>query len=203
MDQVKDKIFYHIGTFKEGQREVIGKKVNPFFKSFDNFGYTGAIGWNQCVELLKEYQLYARERIFEDIRLASFPSFPSRKTCLWLLRADHLMDKVTYWREELSPEKHLYKLSCTGNIHVADDAFLTPRFGFLPTYREDAVKYWSGEWVSKSCIHEEVLFQADCKDNPWLPMRPVDALASNPFHPHGVQGSVSVHIVPLFPSRLK
>lgn len=161
LDQVKDEIFYHIGAFKEGQREVIGKKVNPFFKSFDNFGYTGAIGWNQCVELLKEYQLYARERIFEDIRLASFPSLPSRKTCLWLLRADQLMDKVTYWREELSPEKHLYKLSCTGNIHVADDAFLTPRFGFLPTYREDAVKYWSGEWVSKSCIHEEVLFQGE------------------------------------------
>ena len=161
MTQIKDQVFYHIGSFKEGQDLLIGKEMNPFYKSFDCFGYPGPIGWDQCVELLKEYQLYARERIFEDIRLERFPSLPSRMTCLWLLPPDHLKERIDYWRKELSHEKRLYKLLCSGTIHIADDVFLKPRFGFFPSYREDAGRYWSGEKVSDSYIHEEVLFQGD------------------------------------------
>ena len=160
MEQVKNKVFYHIGNFDSGQTYKIGEQLNPFFDYFNHFGYPEPIEWPQIKQLLNDYQLYIRERIFEDIRLEKFPEYPSRMTCLWILPPDHLTERITFWKKQIThPNKKICKLSCTGIIHIGDEAFLSSRFGYLPSYREDAIQYWSGKFKSSSSIHQEVIFK--------------------------------------------
>lgn len=158
LEFVQDKTFYHLGNFECNKTYTIGHQLNPFFDYFNHFGYTGALNWEQTKKLLSDYQLYARERIFEDVRAEMFPDLPSRKVCIWLIPPEHLYKRINFWSKELTKTYKIYQLSCTGNIHIADEAFLASRFGYLPTYRNDAIQYWSGKFQSKSIIHQEILF---------------------------------------------
>jgi hypothetical protein len=161
MEYIQNKVFYHIGHFDVGKQYVIGHQLNPFFDHFNYFGFPGPINLKQTKQLVSEYQLYARERIFEDVRQEMFPTAPSRKSCLWILPPDHLLKRIFFWNNFISRPnrmREIYKLSCTGKIHIADERFLKPRFGYLPTYRTDALQYWAGKFKSPSIIHQEVLF---------------------------------------------
>lgn len=159
MEYVEDKIFYHIGNLIAGKSYETSEKLNPFYDYFNHFGYASPLDFEHMKKLISDYQLYIRERIFEDVRLESFPELPSRKTCFWLIPVDHFQERIAYWSKALASDKRIYKVSCTGFIHVADEAFLASRFGYLPSYRDDAYKYWSGESKSDSFVHQEVLFK--------------------------------------------
>ncbi|WP_196603455.1 DUF2441 domain-containing protein [Pectinatus haikarae] len=158
MEHIQDKIFYHIGNFDCGKTYTIGCQLNPFFDYFNHFGYEGAIDWDETKKLLSAYQLYARERIFEDVRTEMFPNFPSRMSCIWLIPSDNLSNRIAFWNTNISHNSKICKLSCTGRIHIADESFLASRFGYLPTYRTDAIQYWSGKFQSNSFVHQEVIF---------------------------------------------
>lgn len=162
MEYIQNKIFYHIGYFEKNKTFIIGKELNPFYKYFYEFGYGNKIDFPQIKQLLSDYQLYARERIFEDIRAEFFPSLPSRKKCLWLLPTTNLLPRIKFWLPHLSSQsnkKFICKLRCSGSIHIGDESFLFSRFGHLKSYRDDAKKYWNGDFKpTSSFIHEEVIF---------------------------------------------
>lgn len=167
MNLVKDKIFYHLDTknfFEPGKSYSIGEKHNPFFAFYERFVPVVMTISNKPNDLMHEMMKYIRERIYEDERLKINPALPSRLKCLWVLPEEHLAERLQYWTGQLNSRK-LVKLSCSGNVHHADQRFLlTQPFNF-PMQRYMSHKYWSGEMMDEinKTANEEILFTGEIK----------------------------------------
>ena len=162
MITVENVIFYtlsRLANLAVGHTYTAGKEQNPFFKEFEIFATPEPILLNDAPNLLNEYSLYVRERLFEDVRLEYFPESPSRMTCLWIMTEENLAAKIQYWSKEIPDTKTLYKISCSGKIHIADDTLLIhPLGGFFSEIRKYAHLYWDGVIQNTEPIHQELLF---------------------------------------------
>ena len=162
MITVENETFYTLSRFANlnvGQTYTAGKEPNPFFKEFEAFAFPEPILLNDAPNLVNEFSLYVRERLFEDIRLQEFPDLPSRMSCLWLMSEEQIETKTKYWSHEIPDSKALYKLSCTGKIHVADDSLLIhPLGGYFGAVRDNARHYWNGIVTNPAPEHQELLF---------------------------------------------
>lgn len=194
--QIQDKVFFHISRKGRFETDTVGQAFNPFYKDFNNFDFKNVpfnISNLPClipqkvsvdvVQLLKEvqngvhsiireYSMYVRERLFDDVRLKVDPDAPSRLKCLWLIPIDRLLpQRMSYWNNEITSDtqntaKVIYKLSCTGNVFEADSSFidLVSNAGRLGQVRELAERYWSGErYGTEQWEKQEVLFEGKVK----------------------------------------
>ena len=174
MEQVTNQNFYHIqkinpansiNKFTIGNEYIIGDKYNPFFDYFYHFGYPNVIeNYNQIKQLVSDYQLFAREILFEEVRKEFYPNKPSRQKCLWLIpNSPKLKESLNFWLKEIISHNEntsfeILKLSCTGNVFLANSHLLPKYFGHFTKYKEEAHKYWNGEHLSIDSIFLEALF---------------------------------------------
>ena len=159
---VENKEFYTLSRFADliiGKTYLAGNEPNPFYKEFETFTFPEPILLNDAPNVINEFSLYVRERLFEDIRLQEFPDLPSRMSCLWLMSEEQITAKTTYWLQQIPDSKTLYRISCTGKIHVADDSLLIhPPGGYFEAVREHARLYWNGVVTNPAPEHQELLF---------------------------------------------
>ncbi|WP_196603451.1 DUF2441 domain-containing protein [Pectinatus haikarae] len=169
MEHIQDKIFYHIRVvttkeipFSLSKTYTFGKKLNNYYSFYESMS-------NQTIpQLANEYIRYAQEMIFEEMRQKDFPSLPSRKTCLWLIpNSENLSQALVFWFKQMynptMSSLKILKFSCTGNIHYANQKYLTLNINDVKLLREDAVKYWQGDNASCDNIDTEVLFEGTAK----------------------------------------
>ena len=172
MEIVKNTIFYHIQKLGKGitpwqigQKYEIGKSKNPFISIYDSFSPSGL-----SPEVIShEYYNYAKEVIFEEVRLKNFQDYPSRYTCIWMIpNTANLQEAVQYWIRQLITMENgfagviVYGLSCTGKVHYANDQFyLNDNWGSLNDIRVLATKYWQGLDALPEAVNTEVLFEGN------------------------------------------
>ena len=172
MEVVKNEIFYHIQRLGEGrtpwqlgQQYEIGKRKNPYFAFYDTFSASG----RDPEVISKEYYNFAKEVIFEEIRLKNFKEYPSRYKCIWMIpNSINLQKSVHYWLRQLITMENgaagfiIWGLSCTGIVHYANDLFyLNDNWGSLNDLRVLATKYWQGVDASPEFVNTEVLFEGN------------------------------------------
>lgn len=105
----------------------------------------------------KESRSHISELIFEDVRKTSYSSLPSRFNCIWLCDED----QINYWLSVFNQPCIVFKVSVTGEAHIADGSLLLADFLKVSTITELAHRYWGGEIIlSKS---KEILFVGDLK----------------------------------------
>lgn len=109
----------------------------------------------QSRKALIEMCQYKREVIFEEVRISKFSDRPSRKTCIWLTDEKNIQN----WLQRThAGTKEVYKLSVSGNIHVADEKYLIADTLSNKEFRFNAEKYWSGKDI-KHIELKEILFE--------------------------------------------
>ena len=101
----------------------------------------------------KEFALYKREQVFEQVRKEQFNDLPSRQKCIWLTDEENL----EYWKTMSTEEKCLLtlelqeeKMICCDESWLYIDTFLDDE------YERRARNYWTGS-VSNA-PHLEYLF---------------------------------------------
>ncbi len=156
MRNVENETFIHLNTcaaYEVGKTYTFGNKTNPFFKFYEEFVPNILMSDK---ELLKEYSMYVRERIFEDIRLESFPNAPSRMKCLWLM--PNSAEALNYWRGQLRNCLNLVTFKCSGVIHCGDSRYLSVQHFKLQIQKSLAKDYWSEKKLSPQDKYQEILF---------------------------------------------
>lgn len=156
MRTVENEIFIHLNTtadYQVGKTYEFGEMINPFFRYYDEFGPDVTFPRD---ELLKEYMLYIRERLFEDVRQSKYPACPSRLSCIWLFPDDK--QALDYWARTIPKHVNVVKFKCSGVIHEADDCYLALQMFNIPLQKSLADLYWSGQSITKGFAHKEILF---------------------------------------------
>ncbi|WP_308536858.1 DUF2441 domain-containing protein [uncultured Megasphaera sp.] len=156
MEHVENKIFCHINknaNFQIGKTYIFGKKINSFFKFYEEWEPNSTTNEKQ---LLQEFSTYVRERVFEDVRRENFPKCPSRMKCLWVL--PNSQESINYWKLRIPNYLNLVKFKCSGTIHKGDERYLTPMYFNLSLQRSLAMSYWSGIPISNDEKYQEILF---------------------------------------------
>ena len=111
-------------------------------------------------QVIEDYALYLRERVFEDVRFQYFPNLPSRRTGIWVFSES----AKNYWRTELYGESKVFKVSLTGIIHKADQKHLQAEVLPESILRQRAFCYWTGS-DGTNPLEEEFLFEGIVKIN--------------------------------------
>ncbi len=106
----------------------------------------------QVKDVTKEFALFLRENIFEEIRMNYFQSLPSRKSCIWVCDENAL----DYWVATLGQGHQIFEVSITGTIHRADQKYLNAEILPCELIRENAFHYWTGN-DGNNPIEEEIL----------------------------------------------
>ena len=153
-----------------GETIFIGDNKNPFWGYYDSFEYPQLTSTAPPIEManyykscLGDYIMFARETIFEEVRLKHFPQLPSRKRCLWLITPSNNQENIFgKWIAELAKNKEplqILKLKCSGKIHYANSSYLDTFVGGFNKFREMAFKYWSGFNSEPTSPETECLFE--------------------------------------------
>lgn len=177
MEYIQDKEFYHVQVAKPktrpwilGETIFIGDTKNPFFGYYDYFEYPHISPTASPIErenyyksCLGDYVMFARETIFEEVRLTHFPQLPSRERCLWLITpSDNQNSIFEKWIAELAKNNEplqILKLKCSGKIHYANSSYLNTFVGGFNKFRELSFKYWSGFDSEPTSPETECLFE--------------------------------------------
>lgn len=109
-------------------------------------------------QVIEDYAIYLRERVFEDVRQQYFPNLPSRRTGIWVFSED----AKEYWKTELKGERKIFKVCLTGVIHKADQRHLIAEVLPENVLRQRAFYYWTGN-DGTNPIEEELLFEGIVK----------------------------------------
>lgn len=123
------------------------------------FSYDALKTLKYAGNIVEEYTAYIREQIFEEVRKESFPDYPSRYRCIWVLPDDK--ECLKYWYDKLvydSKKYRIFRVNLTGKIHRASEIYLRLKTYSLNEWRMLAFKYWSGlnEGLKEE---EEILFE--------------------------------------------
>lgn len=172
LESVQNKTFYHVqiikpGTnaFKLNETYSFGKTKNNFFAYYDTFSIQNMD--QATIEI--EYSTFAREAIFEEVRRERFPDCPSRRKCLWLIdKSNNLSNALFFWFKALFNKQtntgvRIVTLSCSGNIHHANQKFLYNNLYNFHLLREDAIRYWQGLDANPDNCNTEVLLEGTVK----------------------------------------
>lgn len=167
MEYTQNKVFYHIhqilpGTrpWRKGETYFFGDAKNYFIRFYDNAYYNDEV---PLEAILKDYLLFARETIFEEVRQKHFPQMPSRQRCIWLIPdSTNAEERLKYWIKQKSANKETFqilKLSCSGKMHLANQKHLDLVVGKFDIYRANAFRYWSGCNVTDNSVDVECTFE--------------------------------------------
>lgn len=174
MQHVENQIFWHINknaNYQIGKTYAFGEKLNPFFKFYEEWEPNSTTNEKQ---VLQEFSTYVRERVFEDIRLESFPNLPSRMKCLWLM--SNSKESLDFWRRRIPNYLNIVEFKCSGTIHEGDERYLTPLYFNLPLQKNLALSYWSGKRISNDDKYKEILFVGKATVMQILPPLPAPIL---------------------------
>lgn len=164
VEHIENEIYYHIQKkelhknvfWKVGDSYFLGDTKNPFTRYFDIADLSN-VGIEQIDDMIHHYQKFARETIFEEVRIKYFSNLPSRFHCLWVI--PDKQDTIDYWKARLTAsERQLVKLKLTGIIHKANQSFLELNRKPLDFNRHQAFKYWNGT-TGNGSFDDEYLFQ--------------------------------------------
>ncbi len=111
---------------------------------------------HQMNALIKEYAIYMRETIFEEVRLKQYQELPSRRSCIYVCEKKSL----NYWYDKLPGDKRIFRIRLNGNIHKANENYLATEYLPGEEIYKNAYNYWEGSKESNS-ICEEILFEGD------------------------------------------
>ena len=161
MEYVVDKVYYHLKKVSTdekpldvGQELNIGDKYNDFFMYYDHLPANLTID-----NLVNEFSIFTRELLLENVRISSYPEMPSREKCIWLIPNDDLLvQRIIYWTKEFKEDCRIFKVSCTGNVHMADSLFIQKYQGCFSDIVENAHKYWQGVIEGENKLSSEILF---------------------------------------------
>ncbi|MEH7381772.1 DUF2441 domain-containing protein [Bacillus sp. JJ1533] len=163
MDIVTGLKLYHINTNKVSKIYVEGEEIitptngyNRFFGDYDvkDVRYVNTI--ESLGQGLTYYWHFARETIFEEIRLNVNKDLPSRQKCIWLSSGN----EIEYWKHELNFNSfycQLLELELHGKLFKCDSLFVSGGIKKLNDVRIDATNYWNQEKSDQSKI--EYLFE--------------------------------------------
>jgi len=93
-----------------------------------------------------------QEQLFESVREVNFPSFPSRKKCLFLSKTK---EDVRYWHNYFRKRYNYtkcYKVTLISGKYVLLDSALYDD--------EEPLEYWKGKHISDDI---EILFEGKCR----------------------------------------
>ncbi len=133
---------------------------NPFWNMSVN--YSVACGGSPVAE----YQLLLRELSLEFIRGSIYPNYPSRKSCIWLIRPED--NQIIFWHNELNLESSRYKIFEV-KIDEESGKLYKGRNGLLPN-KDDSFKamlasadaYWKYD-KNKQLFDDEYLYEGTLK----------------------------------------
>lgn len=108
-----------------------------------NFELTKNV-FNFLANATYEMGMLNREVIFEEYRKEHFSKLPSRRNCIWLCNGIENLKYWYNWYRNNPCQKIIYELSCTGEIHVGNQAYLNSDSMNYAEYLENAEKYWNG-----------------------------------------------------------
>ena len=183
--RVKDLILYQVATdknYKVGDKLSFGKEKNGQYHkceslSFNQNGkplhelgfkhYKKGILKNKDLILnmsraLSDYDFILREFALEEVRKESFPTLPSRFTCLYLSENETTCLNNFTERTITSPNLHhqAIKVKVSGEAHFVRD-FGISRLGLsYSEYKKLANQYWSQNQESTTEA-KEILFIGD------------------------------------------
>ncbi|WP_052497681.1 MULTISPECIES: DUF2441 domain-containing protein [unclassified Bacillus (in: firmicutes)] len=165
---VNGEKFYHINRITDGNRHGLLKlgqiidtdlqTYNPFFDVYNTDDITLYSNLTSLVNAVTYYWHFARETALEEVRVKSFPDYPSRTRCLWISDEGDL----SYWLEQCKrDEMQLVELEVDGKIHECDASLIEgPTIG-LNKVREKALRYWNGDIIDP--FKKEILFEGKAK----------------------------------------
>jgi len=182
---VTEQLFYHINTippYSSHEIMEVGStytfsrvSFNPFFNYYevkpDPWSISGIDSLNLsstqlgCFENFQQrafgvanhYRVLARELLLEKVRCESFPSVPSRHSCIFLIESDI---GIQNWKNQIISSGHPYQIvevSATGNSMRVDSKNLPIGNEPISEWDLKALKYWGGELTNEPCI--EVLLE--------------------------------------------
>lgn len=115
-----------------------------------------------CNDSRAHYQKFLeREDIFENVRLALYPSLPSRKHCIFLT----LVEDINYWLGRINTDHIQYKLfevsiCAEALVHETRDGVLDCRNLTNNQISRRAKTYWEN---GSSSGHKEILVEGNIK----------------------------------------
>jgi len=122
-----------------------GQPQDPELKAFFSYDIKNAIIYLRAA--LSHYVKFARETVYEEVRVQNFPELPSRQRCTWVVPDDeNTAEYMRFWWPKLNQnERRILKLELTGKLHKTNEEFLLFATNPLDYDRQYAFKYWSGE----------------------------------------------------------
>jgi hypothetical protein len=103
-----------------------------------------------------KYELYIKEKMFEDIRALEFPNLPSRLNCVFLY--NNLEIAKFHWAYEYSYQAYIYEVEIVkGEPFVAEMDLLNCNKMRYTQIKNNAEKYWSQVYHPDSCTLECLL----------------------------------------------
>ena len=158
-------------SFPATTKEINGKTIN-YMTRFDE--YLGKVmeSDNISPEELKKILLFARsytlnssintrEMILEEVRRESYPTLPSRYSCIWLTDDDSFF----HWLQELkSGKKEICTVEVNGNLFLSADSLLPSISIPNDEMYKQAHKYWNPDpEYLKTATDREYLFEGELK----------------------------------------
>lgn len=134
-------IFYHIHHYGAKGEWYMQKQINTAHYSRDHITDDG-------------YKLELEKR-FESVREVNFPSFPSRKNCLFLSKTK---EDARYWHNYFRKRSNYtkcYKVTLLSGKYILLDSALYDE--------EEPLKYWEGKQISNYSDYIEILFDGTCR----------------------------------------
>lgn len=144
----------HIIEVMEGKSEPIDKikKLNSY-DSLDTLKHSRNI--------LREYVLFMREYVFEEVRKSDYEEYPSRFKGVWVFQDNK--KSLNYWYKQLINEDqkyNIFRVKLSGKIHEASQNYLEAKTHNLKKWRSLAEKYWKG--IKKENAEEnEFIFEGN------------------------------------------
>ncbi|MGB0983102.1 MAG: DUF2441 domain-containing protein [Saprospiraceae bacterium] len=103
-----------------------------------------------------DYNLYIKEKIFEDVRLQHFPEAPSRLNCVFLY--DSIETARFYWATAYSYQAYLYEVEIKkGTPFTAEMDLLNCDGKRYTLLKKNAHKYWNQIFHPNSHTLESLL----------------------------------------------
>lgn len=155
----KGKVIRDLKSHKNSLQEI-----NSMLMRENSPGLNDVIDeYKDLVGGLRNYLLFMRERIFENVRRNSFPALPSRLKCLWVIEDNgNINEAINYWWNELSRNGQLIKLELNGNLFQSDEKYLQLKLESVESMKSKAESYWQGK-LGDDPTYYECLFIGKAK----------------------------------------
>lgn len=110
--------------------------------------------------IIRNMNVYNRERALEDYRKDNAPNLPSRLNSIWLADSK----SFDFWGTQIIDEKEIYKVEVTGEIFKSSDRFIPDNHLSTLEMYEASKEYWFPSFTNeKEEETAEYLFHGNIK----------------------------------------